>query len=65
MRSLQAIVTIAVLLLVAGCDKEDTGESKLPKPMSEAEIQKLTPEQQANVRRFQEMQRQNSDGNLR
>lgn len=64
MRKLQALIFLGVLL-AAGCAKEDTGEANLPKPMSEAEIQKLSPEQQENIRNFQKLQEQNSGGKAR
>lgn len=60
-----AVILFICVCLAAGCDQADTGERNLPKPMSEEEIQKLGPEQQENIRRFQEMQRQNSGGQLR
>lgn len=60
------IALLALSLLAAGCGKESTGEENLPKPISEAEVQKLSPEEQANIRRFQEMQRMNSgEGQVR
>ena len=58
-------VVLFASFLAAGCGKEDTGEANLPKPMPESEVQKLTPEQQENVRKFQELQKQNSQGGLR
>ncbi len=64
MRGLSAVILLCGILL-AGCGKEDSGEANLPKPMSEADIQKLGPQEQENVRRFQEMQKQNSGGSIR
>jgi hypothetical protein len=59
------VVALTAVFIAAGCGSEDSGEANLPKPMEEAEIQKLGPEQQESIRKFQEMQRQNSNGQVR